>query len=143
VTIGERWPLTHGYSGRAILAFLSRAEADEIITTYAPEPARRGMPAQLAGIREQHYALSFSDNHLGLNGIAAPLLDPADGAPLGSVAIAGLDRRLPKNTLLQLATPQHVTCAELAPRLAAVLGPNSTMRLDSLDVTIEDFLDQP
>ncbi len=106
-TIGERSPLTSGCSGRAILAFLSPTEADEIIAAYAPEPARRGMPAQLAGIREQRYALSFGDNHLGMNGIAAPLLDPADGTALGSVAIAGLDRRLPEDTLTQLATPLH------------------------------------
>jgi IclR family transcriptional regulator, acetate operon repressor len=65
------------------------------------------------------------------------------GAALGSVAIAGLDSRLPEDTLVQLAVPLHATCAELSPRLAAVLGPNSSMRLDSLDVTIEDFLDQP
>ena len=142
VTIGERSPLTNGCSGRAILAFLPPTEADEVIAAHAPEPARRGMRAQLAGIREQRYALAFSDNHLGLNGIAAPLLDPADGTALGSVAIAGLDQRLPENTLLQLATPLHATCAELAPRLAAVLGPNSSMRLDSLDVAIQDFLNQ-
>jgi IclR family acetate operon transcriptional repressor len=142
-TIGERSPLTSGCSGRAILAFLPRAEADEIIATHAPEPARRAISAQLADIRGQHYALSFSDNHLDTNGIAAPLLDPADDTALGSVAIAGPDRRLPEDTLLQLAAPLLAACAGLAPRLASVLGPNSSMRLDSLDVTFQDFLDQP
>jgi IclR family transcriptional regulator, acetate operon repressor len=33
------------------------------------------------------------------------------------------------------------TCSELAPRLATVLGPNSSVRLESLDVTIQHFLD--
>lgn len=141
-TIGERSPLTSGCSGRAILAFLPETEAGEIISAHAPEPARRGMPAQLAGIRGQRYALSFSDNHLGMSGIAAPLLDPADGTALGSVAIAGLDRRLPEEALVRLAAPLHAACAELAPRMATVLGPNSSRRLDSLDVTIQDFLGQ-
>jgi DNA-binding IclR family transcriptional regulator len=139
-TIGERAPLTSGCSGRAILAFLPAAEAEEIINAHAPEPARRGMPAQLAGIRQHRYALSFGDNHIDLNGIAAPLLDPVDDTALGSVSIAGYDRRLPEETLVSLAAPLLAACHELAPRLATVLGPNSSMRLDSLDVTIQDFL---
>ncbi len=141
-TIGERSPLTLGCSGRAILAFLPDSEAAAVIGAYAPEPARRGMPAQLTGIRAQGYALSFGDNHLGLSGIAAPLLDPADGTPLGSVAIAGLERRLPEEALERLAAPLLTACTGLAPRLTTVLGPHSSMRLESLDVTIQDFVDQ-
>jgi IclR family transcriptional regulator, acetate operon repressor len=76
-----------------------------------------------------------------MNGIAAPLLDPNDGTALGSISIAGLDRRLQKETLLHLVTPLHAACSRLASRLATVLGPNSSVRLESLDVTIQDFLD--
>lgn len=141
-TIGERSPLTSGCSGRAILAFLPESEAGEIISAHTPEAAGRGMPAQLAGIREQGYALSFGDNHPGVSAIAAPLLDPADAAALGSVVIAGLDQRLPEEALVRLAVPLHAAVAELGPRLATVLGPNSSMRLDSLDVTSQDLLDQ-
>lgn len=104
-------------------------------------PSRRGLPALLARIRAQSYALSFSDNHVEMNGIAAPLLDPDDGTALGSIAIAGLVRRLPEETLLHLVTPLHAACSQLVPRLAAVLGPNSSVHLESLDVTIQDFLD--
>ena len=142
-TIGERSPLTSGCVGRAILAFLPANEADAIIHSHAPEPTRRALPALLATIREQSYALSFSDNHVDMNGIAAPLLDPTDGTALGSIAIAGVDSRLPRPTLLRLAVPLRAACADLAPRLATVLGPNSSMRLESLDVTIQDFLDRP
>jgi hypothetical protein len=46
-------------------------------------------------------------------------------------------------TLFQLAAPLLAACAGFAPRLASVLGPNSSMHLDSLDVTFQDFLDQP
>jgi hypothetical protein len=35
----------------------------------------------------------------------------------------------------------EAACSELAPRLATVLGPNSSVRLESLDVTIQHFLD--
>jgi DNA-binding IclR family transcriptional regulator len=139
-TIGERSPLTSGCSGRSILAFLPKEEAEDIIRGHAPA-VRRGLPARLARIRAQSYALSFCDNHERMNGIAAPLLDPNDGTALGSIAIAGLDRRVPKETLLHLVTPLHAACSQLAPRLATVLGPNSSVRLESLDVTIQHFLD--
>jgi IclR family transcriptional regulator, acetate operon repressor len=139
--LGERSPLTAGCSGRSILAFLPEEEAQEIIRSHAPEAVRHGLPALLTRIRAQSYALSFSDNHPEMNGIAAPLLDPNDGSPLGSIAIAGLVGRLPEETLLHLVTPLHAACSQLAPRLATVLGPNSSVRLESLDVTIRDFLD--
>ena len=139
-TIGERSPLTSGCSGRSILAFLPNEEAEDIIRGHAPRPCgpdyRPCSPAYARVL-----ALSFSDNHVGMNGIAAPLLDPNDGTALGSIAIAGLDRRLPKETLLHLVTPLHAACSQLAPQLATVLGPNSSVRLESLDVTIQDFLD--
>ena len=140
-TIGERSPLTSGCSGRSILAFLPEEEAGKIIRAHAPQGVRSGLSAMLALIRTQSYALSFSDNHEHINGIAAPLLDPNDGTALGSVAVAGLDQRVPKETLLRLVTPLHAACYQLAPRLATVLGPNSSVRLESLDVTIRQFLD--
>jgi DNA-binding IclR family transcriptional regulator len=140
-TIGERSPLTSGCSGRSILAFLPEEEAGKIIRAHAPEGVRNGLSAMLALIRTQSYALSFSDNHEHINGIAAPLLDPNDGTALGSIAVAGLDQRVAKETLLRLVTPLHAACSQLAPRLATVLGPNSSVHLESLDVTIRQFLD--
>ncbi|TVT59338.1 IclR family transcriptional regulator [Amycolatopsis rhizosphaerae] len=142
-TLGERSPLTSGCSGQSILAFLPRQEADDIVRDHTRDGLRPGLPAALARIRKDSYALSFSGIHIGFNGVAAPLLDPTDGTALGSIAIAGLDRRLPRDTLLQLSTPLRAACADLAPRLATVLGPNSSIRLDPLDVMIRDFLDQP
>jgi DNA-binding IclR family transcriptional regulator len=141
-TIGERSPLISGCSGRAILAFLPENEVERIVRCHVPGPAQRALSSVLARVRQQHYALAFSDNHIGMNGVAAPLLDPTDGTALGSIAIAGLDRRLPEETLVRLAAPLHAACADLAPRLANMLGPNSCMRLESLDVAIHDFVDQ-
>ncbi len=85
---------------------------------------RRPSPAQLSRIRSDGYALSFSDNHVGIHGIAAPLLDPADRYPLGSVAVAGADHRLPAAGPSRSGpTLLKATCKELAPQLARVLGP--------------------
>jgi IclR family transcriptional regulator, acetate operon repressor len=137
VPVGERAPLTSGCGGTAILAYLPPAEADSVIRARQrrePRPSR----ASLARIRAAGYAVSFSANHPGLNGIGAPLLDPIDAFPLGSIAIAGRDEQLPEDALHRLSDPLIAACARLAPRLAKVLGPNSSERRATLDVTIQD-----
>ena len=141
VPIGERAPLTSGCSGTAILAHLPADEALAVIKTR-PRRERRPTPTQLGQIRDDGYALSFSDNHLGVNGIGAPLLAPADHYPLGSVSIAGAEGRLPEAALRRLSEPLKQACKQLAPQLAKMLGPNSSQRLAALDVTIQDFLDE-
>lgn len=138
--VGERAPLTSGCSGLAILDHLPPAEADEAVKSR-PRREKRPTAARLAQIRDDGYALSFSDNHPDLNGIGAPLLDPADGYPLGSVSVAGSPGRLPECALRRLSEPLRMACAELAPQLARVLGPNASERLASLDVTIQDLLE--
>jgi IclR family acetate operon transcriptional repressor len=139
-TIGERAPLTSGCSGTVILAHLPVAEARKI-TASRPRREKRPSAALLAVIRTDGYAMSFSDNHVGVNGVAAPLLDPIDNYPLGSIAIAGAERRLPEYKLRELELPLRKTCRELEPHLARMLGPNSSERLASLDVTIQDVLE--
>jgi hypothetical protein len=59
--------------------------------------------------------------------------------PLGSIAVAGPDERLPEEALRRLAQPLMSACSDLAPHLATVLGPNSSVRLEALDVTIREF----
>jgi len=138
--VGERSPLTSGCGGTAILAFLPAQQIDEVLVAQS-HIARPELPEYLGRIRGQGYAISQSANHPALNGIAAPVRDPDSGHALGSVAIAGHPSRLPEPALRRLATPLLAACAELGPRLANVLGPNSSVRLDSLDVTIQDLLD--
>ncbi|MDH6523373.1 IclR family acetate operon transcriptional repressor [Streptomyces sp. SAI-135] len=140
VLFGERSPLTSGCGGTSILAHLPQAEAAEVIEEHVPAESRSHLAEQLAEIRAHGYAVSYSSNHPGLHGIATALLDPADDYPLGSLVIAGPEQRLPKPALLALAGPLQAASRELAPRLAAVIGPNSSVRLASLDVTIQDLL---
>ncbi|MGI8677463.1 MAG: IclR family transcriptional regulator [Jatrophihabitans sp.] len=136
---GERAPLTTGCSGTAILAYLPAKEATEVINSRPPD--QRPTAAALRRIRRDGYALSFSGNHLGLNGIAAPLLDPTDGYPLGSIAIAGDATRLAEPGLRELVQPLSAACAQLAPRLATMLGPNSSQRLVALDVAVQHVVE--
>ena len=139
-TIGERAPLTSGCSGTAILAHLPPGELRRISRNRSSRQQRQ-TALTLTHIRTDGYALSFSDNHSGINGIAAALLDPFDGYPLGSIAIAGAATRLSGSALRQLARPLRASCKELAPQLARELGPNSEQRLAALDVTIQGLLD--
>lgn len=140
---GERAPLTSGCSGRVILAHLPDREAARVIGIHARGRKRAGIERELAAIRADGFALSFSENHPHFNGIGVALLDPDDGYPLGSLAIAGPDERLPEETLRKLAQPLMSSCRELAPHLATVLGPNSSIRLESLDVAIQELVETP
>ena len=142
VPVGERAPLTTGCSGTSILAFLPD---DEIETVLAGRPRREPHPsrADLAQIRDDGYAMSFSANHRGMNGVGAPLLDPFDATPLGSIALAGPDTRITQADLRQLGAPLIAACDRLAADLdlRQVLGPHSHQRRAALDVTVQNVLD--
>lgn len=140
VHIGERAPLTSGCSGRVILAHLPVDEADAVVAQHTFTNSRAKLERELDIIRADGYALSFSENHLSLNGIGAALLDLDTGYPLGSIAIAGPDDRLSEGTLRTLARPLIAACDGLAPHLTALLGPKSSARRESLDVTIQDMV---
>lgn len=135
VRVGERSPLTSGCSGRAILAHLPADEAAKVLVAHCRGGNRFEMESELAAVRSDGFAMSFGENHPHLNGVGAAVLDPIDGYPLGSIAVAGPDERLPESSLRHLAQSLTSECVRLAPHFAAVLGPNSTVRLESLDVT--------
>ncbi len=134
VQVGERAPLTSGASGLSILAHLPAEETDAIMRSR-PRRERKPNEVALAKIRKDGYSMTFSDNHVGINGIAAPLLT-GDGYPLGSIGLGGAEGRLPEAKLRQLSVPLRRACKKLAPDLAKLLGPNSSTRLAALDVTI-------
>lgn len=140
VHVGERAPLTSGCSGRVILAHLPAKEAAKVVAAHARGRRREKLERELDTIRIDGYALSFSENHERFNGIGTALLDPDDGYPLGSIAVAGADERMPEDVLRALAPRLRSACNSLAPHLATLLGPNSSTRLDALDVTIRDFM---
>ncbi|MGE2722425.1 IclR family transcriptional regulator [Mycolicibacterium celeriflavum] len=141
IHIGERAPLTSGCSGRAILAFLPAEEATKVVTKHVRGKSRTEIARELDTIRSQGYALSFSENHPNLSGISAPLLDPDDGYPLGAITVAGPGDQFQEEALRRHARPLTSACTRLAPQLATLLGPNSSARLDALDVTIRDFME--
>ncbi len=138
IELGERAPLSTGCSGTVILAHLPEAEARAVLNDRWATPD----PARLARIRSHGYDISLSGNHLGMNGVAAPILDPMDGYPLGSMAIAGPERRLPEDTLHRLSQPLMTACEKLSPKLTRLLGRNFSERRSSLDVAVHGLLEQ-
>ncbi len=141
IELGERAPLSTGCSGTVILAHLPEAEVRVLLGQH-PARAKAPNPARLARIRSSGYDISLSGNHLGMNGVAAPILDPVDGYPLGSMAIAGPERRLPEETLHGLSRPLMTACGKLSPKLARLLGRNSSERRASLDVAVQGLLER-
>jgi IclR family transcriptional regulator, acetate operon repressor len=137
--IGERAPLSVGCGGTSILAYLPAEEAADVLNagTGSTEVATTD---DLATIRNDGFALSFASNHAGTNGVAAPLLDPLDSYPLGSLAIAGPARMLNESKLREYALPLRRACTQVAPHLASMLGPNSSERLDALDVAVRNLI---
>lgn len=118
VNVGLRAPLTAGSSGRAILAHLPVKQAEKVIATHARAGKRAWVEHDLDVIRTLGYGVSFSENYPHFNGIGTALLDPDDGRALGSIVIAGTDRRLPEGTLRGLAAPLTAACYQLAPYVA-------------------------
>ena len=135
LVLGERAPLISGCAGTAILAFLPDAEAQSVITARPPGYLPPD-PAEIAQIRQRGYAISISGNHANFNGVGAPLLD-GDGYAIGSVVVCGSSDQLDKATLSGLSKPLTAVCGELAPRLAKLIGRDSSERLATLDVTIQ------
>lgn len=142
VRVGERAPLTTGCSGLVILAYLAPANIEAIVANRLPsEP--RPTKVRLRRIRRDGYATSHSANHQGVSGIAAPLLDPENGSPLASLAIAGPEAELTDAVLQKFAAPLVAACREFEPQLATMLGPNFTIRQEALNVTVTESFPFP
>ncbi len=139
--VGQRAPLHSGCASVVILAYLPESEAREIMRRSPPGPK---LPTSegLARVRSDGYAISFHANFPGLNGVAAPILDPVDGFALGSLSIAGIETELPERTLRHLSRPLMNAGTRLAPQLARLLSPHSPLRRPSLDVVIQDLADE-
>lgn len=91
--IGQRGPLHAFAAGKAILAFLPRAEQEAYLSQrellrYTPHTlsSRAALRRDLALTRSRGYALSVSEHTLGLTSIAVPV--ELDGGQPGAISIA-------------------------------------------------------
>jgi DNA-binding IclR family transcriptional regulator len=97
--VGNLYPLHSGAAGKAILAWMPRAEADEILAQH-PDEAR--LRRELARIRRQGFATSAGETIPSAAAIAAPIRGP-DGAVVSAISLAGPIERWTKDKMLAAA----------------------------------------
>ena len=93
--IGHVTPITYGAHGKAIAAFLPEAELEELLKNKnlffhgSPDKySRTRLEKELAQCRRNGFALELGDIQLGVNAIAAPILEK-NGNPIGYITIVG------------------------------------------------------
>lgn len=100
ISVGTRFRITDGLSGRCFMAFLPRTECDELLATVGlhpfaglPAPSLTAYRAQLRHARDQGYVVLADSPVNGSNGVAAPILD-GEGRILFAVTAMGLSPAL-------------------------------------------------
>lgn len=94
--IGQYFPLHASAASRAILSCLPDAEIEAYVKRHSPLKAftettitsRKGLLAEVAGIRKRGYALTIEDFFKGTSGISFPIL-ASDGDPHCAVTVSG------------------------------------------------------
>jgi len=97
---GRRMHMHYHSGGKAMLAYLSEGEVEEIVDRYGL-PAKtehtitdRGeLFAELERIREQGYAVAFEESLYGFHTVSAPVLTQSS-RPVAAVIIAGAANRM-------------------------------------------------
>lgn len=96
IRVGQRFPLTYGSHGKAIVSSLPAKEQKHILDGKklyfhgTPEKLDRNrLYRELEVCRRDGYALDLGEIKPGLNTVAAPVLG-IDGAPIGYIAVIGL-----------------------------------------------------
>jgi DNA-binding IclR family transcriptional regulator len=95
IRLGHRFPLAWGAHGKAIMAFLSKAERKERMAALKPyfhgspsdfEPGR--VEQELAQSRRNGFAVDFGEMQVGVHAVAAPVFGPGEKL-IGSLAVVG------------------------------------------------------
>lgn len=117
-------PVLWGASGRAIAAFLPKADIDRIYSRTAeapaskqPLPPREALEAELAVIRDRGFAVSHGQKIAGAVGINAPVFD-ATGRVIGSFGLTIPEQRFTPGDEGRLAA----LVLQQADALSAALG---------------------
>lgn len=119
--LGTRVPLGTSSLGRALLAFQPPEFIATIVAEFEPRTGfgiqtRDDLERDLARIREQCYARSCDEWHVGVAGVAAPVRD-ASGAIVGSFCITGPTTRLGQHSLDTLSTRCIKAAEEISKRM--------------------------
>ncbi len=131
--VGQRLRLHAGASSKVLLAFLSEAEIEQILSTsellpFTPQTItdQALLREELAAIRQRGYATSLEETDHGAMGIAAPVYDRS-GQPVAGIGIAAPLTRIPLERVPEVAPLVIDASRQLSARLGAP-GCDSTRR---------------
>ena len=96
IEVGRQMRLTRGASGKLILSYLPEERIESILKSDPFVTIQ-----QLRMVREQGYAISFSENEKGLVSIATPIFN-ADRQILGAIFISGPTSRMNDNLISEI-----------------------------------------
>ena len=113
--------LVRGAAGKALLANLDsidiHAAIEEATNVHGSEiDDSTSLTEELLTIREQGYALSFSEVVEGANAIAAPILNSL-GRPIASINITGPESRLDSEAMKRAVDPLIEAVSDIRSRL--------------------------
>lgn len=123
---GQRLPVFCTATGKAFLAFLPEPRVKEILksgrrkyTEYTTTDLAE-IHKQLALTRERGFATSEQEYELGINAVAAPILD-ARQQPVAAMAIVGPTFRMTPERMLELGPKLRATTDALAREIGLTL----------------------
>ncbi len=126
--IGQRTPLHATSSGKVLLAFRPPAEWTRLLrkalSRHTPRTitdARR-LREELASVCGQGWACTNEELEVGLNAVAAPILDHT-GAVVAAVSVSGPSYRLTPESFPEVARHVVAAAAEISGRLGHVSEP--------------------
>jgi len=106
--VGMRLPIHCTSLGKALLAHLPEAELDRLLKPgllrYNENTivSSKKLKENLAQVRRLGYAIDDEEATIGLRGIGAPIVDPAD-QPIASISVAGTTAEITRENLSMLA----------------------------------------
>jgi DNA-binding IclR family transcriptional regulator len=120
--IGARGQLYCGGAGKAMLAYMSAAEQQKVLT--APMPGftpktitdPNTLAAELVRIRERGYSIDDQEVVMGVYCVAVPVFD-GTGRPVGAISITGSSPKAAGPDVLPLVEMLNDACASVSRRL--------------------------
>ena len=120
--VGKRMHLHYASTGKALLAYLSEHQVEEIVKSAGLPAATENtiislsvLKKELARIRVQGYAIDNQETGIGIRGVAAPIFDH-NGTVVGGVAVGGSVFELDQNLKAIIAAVKSCA-AQISERL--------------------------
>jgi IclR family acetate operon transcriptional repressor len=125
--IGSRGPLYCGGSAKAILAFMSEADQEQVLAQPMPAftPSTLTTPEalriELGRVRERGYSIDDQEIVTGVFCVAVPILDRL-GRPVGAISVTGPTPKAPGPEVMPIVEMLNEACGHVSRRLGYV-GP--------------------